>query len=324
MENQLLVNTDLQVSSICFGTAHIGSVLDTPTSFQLMDQYADYGGNFIDTANIYAAWISGGKGISEQTIGAWMKARRNRHHIVLATKGAHPHLDRMHIPRMSVSAITEDLDQSLHDVGTDYIDIYYLHRDHVLTPVEEILDALESKVKEGKIRYYACSNWHHSRIREAAQIAQVRGYRGFVANQMMWSLADVNPEALTDPTLVNMDEHTLSYHRECGLTAIPYTAQANGFFTKLHQYGVAGLSPQLVARYVNEVNLARYKIILEYCSDWGISVTTVVLAYIRSQPGFQAIPIIGASSLDQLRDSLAQHEVRLDRQQVERLESVNT
>jgi aryl-alcohol dehydrogenase-like predicted oxidoreductase len=96
-----IANTDLKPSAICFGTAHLGSIIDQRTSFRLLDNYLERGGNFLDTAKVYADWLRGERSSSEKTIGRWMRQRKNRGRVILAPKGGHPKLAAMQIPRLS-------------------------------------------------------------------------------------------------------------------------------------------------------------------------------------------------------------------------------
>ncbi|MCM3628478.1 aldo/keto reductase [Paenibacillus glycanilyticus] len=178
-----------------------------------MDAYVASGGNMIDTAEVYANWLPGTQSISECTIGNWMKSRGNRNNLIVTTKGAHPRLPTMEISRMSREEITEDVDGSLRRLQVDTIDLYWLHRDDRNRHAGEILDTLNNLVKEGKIRYFGCSNWTANRIQEAQLYAESHGLQSFSANQPMWSLASVDPSAMEDRTLVVMDEELLHLHR---------------------------------------------------------------------------------------------------------------
>ena len=156
---------DLHPSPICLGTADLGSAVNRSDSFALLDAYLDLGGNFLDTAKVYADWLPGERSTSEKLLGEWMRLRRNRQRIVLATKGAHPDLATMHLPRLSRAEIEADLHASLRHLQTDIIDLYWLHRDDPARPVEDILATLQDAVRAGKIRYFGCSNWRVERIR---------------------------------------------------------------------------------------------------------------------------------------------------------------
>ncbi len=146
-----LPDTQLHVFPISMGSTALGSTLDRETSFRLLDAYTDAGGNFIDTAAVYANWLPIERSISEKTIGAWLRERRNRAQVVLSTKGAHPELATMHISRLSPAEIASDLEDSLRHLGVETIDIYWLHRDDPSRPVAEILETLSAHARAGKI-----------------------------------------------------------------------------------------------------------------------------------------------------------------------------
>src|SRR5215813_11777320 len=233
MRYSAVPNTDLNPSVIWLGALPFGVSLPQDAAFALMDAYFEAGGNCLDTALVYGEWLPGGKGLSEQTVGAWMTSRHRRDEIILSTKGCHPRLTSMEIPRLSEAELSSDLDESLHNLQTEYIDVYWLHRDDSNRPVAEILEALQHQAQAGKIRTFGCSNWRVERIQEAQEYAAAHKMQAFVGDQLMWSLAQPNPEALSDPSMVWMDKQMYAYHRASGLPAMAYTAQAHGFFAKL-------------------------------------------------------------------------------------------
>lgn len=311
--------TELKPATICLGSTSIGSTIDQDGSFRLLDAYWERGGNFIDTASVYANWRPGERSVSEKTIGRWVRQRKIRDKVILATKGAHPELATMHISRLSQAEIEYDLNDSLNNLQTEIIDLYWLHRDDTSRPVEEILETLNDQVKAGKIRYFGCSNWWPGRIEAAQAYAAGQGFQGFVANQMMWNLAVVNPAGIKDKTTAFMDETMKQYHEETGLAAIPYTSQANGLFQKLAQEGVKGIDADTWERYREAETRQRFERLAQVAAERGLSVTQVVLGYLMSQP-FPTIPIVGCRTLEQLQDSLTAAEVRLDPDQVSFLE----
>ncbi len=203
----------LRPSVICLGSAPFGSGVDRAMAFHFLDIFFERGGNFIDTAHVYGAWVPGGLGLSEMIIGQWLQERGVREKVVLATKGGHPDLASMHVPRLSRQHILADLEASLQYLGTEYIDLYWLHRDDPQQPVAEVLELLNTLVKEGKIRAFGCSNWRSERIAEAIDYADAQGIAGFVGNQLMWSFARPNTEAIKDQTLAVMDAQTFALHQ---------------------------------------------------------------------------------------------------------------
>ncbi len=132
MRTVTIPDTELQVSGICLGTAGIGSSIDRSASFSIMSTYVELGGTFFDTASVYADWLPGPRSVSETTLGDWLAENGKRDQITLSTKGGHPDLQTMHVPRMSRKEIVNDLDASLRNLRTDVIDLYWLHRDDTI------------------------------------------------------------------------------------------------------------------------------------------------------------------------------------------------
>jgi predicted oxidoreductase len=218
MKRVLLNNTDLYVSPLSIGTVNYGSSIDSKDAKAQLDRFVELGGNFIDTAHVYGDWVPGPRGRSEKVIGEWLKETGLRKDVVISTKGAHPDISDTSISRVNPEAIEKDLNESLERLNTDYTDLYFLHRDNPDVPVGEVLDALEEARIAGKIRYYGCSNWSISRISEASEYARKQNISGFVCNQLMWSLADVNYNGIEDKTLVLMDRDTYEHHKKTCLT----------------------------------------------------------------------------------------------------------
>src|SRR2546426_539997 len=129
MRKILLPSTDFSVSAVCLGGMTFGHPLDEKATFTLLDRFVDHGGNFIDTARIYSDWVPGEKRRSERVLGDWLTARGNRSHVVISTKGAHPFIESLTVPRTSAAEIRDDLEGSLKRLRTDVIDLYWLHRD---------------------------------------------------------------------------------------------------------------------------------------------------------------------------------------------------
>lgn len=312
-----LPRTTLRVSSLCLGTADFGAGVPEDLSFKLLDHFAAAGGNFLDTAAIYADWTPAGKGSSEMLLGRWMKERGNRGNLVIATKGGHPELASMSSPRLKREAVQADLDASLANLGVDTIDLYYLHRDDPRTPVSEILGYLEDFVEAGKIRNYAFSNWHRGRAEEARLAETFEHASGFIASQLLWSLAEADLMH-GDRTLAAMDEAFADWHIQHGIPAIPYSSQAGGYFNKL----AAGTTlPEGLRRmYDSPLNRLRFQCLRQIQSTTGLTVTQIVLGYLLSQE-FPVVPIIGCKNMEQLADSLSGADIKLSPAQVNSLET---
>jgi len=316
-----LPGTDLTLSAVCLGTGGFGGSVLEPQAFELLDTFVALGGNFVDTALIYSDWLPGPRSMTEKLLGRWLQTRGLRSQVVVATKGAHPELHAMHVPRLSPVELIGDIDQSLRNLQTGRIDIYWLHRDDVNTPVNEIIDTLHEQAVAGKIRCFGCSNWSVARIAEAQAYAAQRGIQGFIANQPMWSLAQPNFAAFTDQTLVVLDDAGLEYHRSTGLPLIPYSAQAHGFFTKLETGGRAALSASDDAHYYSEANLRRFHRAQELAERHGVPVGAVALSYLSSQK-LVTIPVVGCKRLDHLQASVSAADLILTDAELDSLEQV--
>jgi aryl-alcohol dehydrogenase-like predicted oxidoreductase len=313
-------NTDLMVSPICLGTGEMGSGLNEKDSFKLLDLFFELGGNFLDTAHVYGSWVPGLQSPSEKTIGAWMKSRGNRQKMVIATKGAHPDLQTMHIPRMSSQEIIRDLNESLDHLQTDFIDLYWLHRDDPNRPVEDILETLESQVRVGKIRYYGASNWKTDRLREAWEYAEKRNITGFVADQSLWNVAVLAGTPYGDATLGWMDEERFRFHMETGMAMIPYQSQAFGLFQRMENGTLDQMNQGFLGFYKSIETGERFERMMHVKAQTGLTITQIVLGYLISQP-FVTIPIVGSHKPEQVRDSLTAMNTRLTRQEIRYIES---
>ena len=302
MQTKTIPNTDLQISNIGLGTAAWGSLVPADESFKLLDAYCAAGGNFLDTAHVYADWLGGERHKSEKTLGQWLKRGGNRARVVLSTKGGHPDLATPLIPRLSPEEIAHDLDESLACLGVHHIDIYWLHRDDPKRPVAEIMEPLHQQVRLGKVRYVGCANWQPDRIRAAQNYARQHGLTPFVASQVQWSLAVANPGAFaSDHALMDADAQT--YYASAGLGVACYTSQARGFMSKAAAVGVDFLKPELRRDFENAESVARLARAQALALRLNTTVSAVALAYITSQP-FVAVPIIGPLDAKHLHDSL--------------------
>lgn len=312
-------NTDLFPSNICFGTTFIGSEINRDYSYKLLNSYYSMGGNFIDTANVYADWLPFEKSVSEKTIGKWIQEKKIRDKIVLATKGAHCDVKTPDVFRLSRKEIFNDVNDSLKNLRTDYIDLYWLHRDDSKKPIEEIMETLNILVKEGKIRYFGCSNWITNRIQKAQSFANRNNLMGFSANQMMWNLAYIDEKKLKDRTLVVMNHGMKNYHYKTKITAIPFSSQANGVFHKMEFGKFEAWEESVKSIYNSEINFRRFNKIKILSKRTGLSISQIVLAYLLSQP-FNVIPIIGCRTTEQLMDSLTASDINLNYEQILELE----
>ena len=302
-----LKNTRDKISAVALGTDVYGTELDAKTSLSLLDEYFDLGGNIIDTASVY-----GGEDehISEKLIGKWITEKKNRDKLFISTKGAHPRTSSMHIPRLSKDEINKDIEMSLKNLKTDYVDIYWLHRDDETVPIEPILHTLSDLVKSGKTRHIGLSNWSHKRIDEINKYAKEQGFPLIISSQIQFSLAKLVSKDY-DPTLVIMDDSEYDYFKNHDMSVFAYASQAKGFFSKLNAGGVENLSKKAYDRYYSDHNLKVFERIKKISENKGISIGETVIAGLVNNPHFQTIPIVGCKNITQLRESLRGADINI-------------
>lgn len=272
------------------GTAAYGTGISKEISFSILDAYKEIGGNFIDTAAVY------GFGESEKVIGEWMKKSANRQNLFVATKGAHPSLPDWK-SRLSEDDIRSDIEDSLSFLQTDYIDLYFLHRDDLSLPVEEIMPVLDKLVKEGKTRFIGASNWSAERINEANEFAEKNGLSQFSASQILWNGAVINKDGMDkiDPTRAIMDEKEHFLYAENKIPVMAYTSQAKGLFDHIKANGYDGISGYYKDVYVNDGTKKRAEKIFAVSEKTGLSPTVISLAYLIYDKEVKAYPVIGTS-----------------------------
>ncbi|MHC1694907.1 MAG: aldo/keto reductase [Eubacteriales bacterium] len=299
MHKTKLNNTGLEVSAVCLGAGQYGSGVDEEHAREQLSHYLSLGGNFVDTAQIYGCW-AGKDSPSERIIGKWMEDNRCRDNVVVSTKGAHPHLDTMDKPRVTPSDIEYDLSHSLDCLRTDYIDLYFLHRDDKDVPVEGIIDCLEGARRDGRIRYYGCSNWSVERIAEANAYAASISGQGFSCSQIFFSLTQVNPGILERTGLTGMDKATLEFHNRTGLSVMAYSAVAGGYHPK--RLNGRDIPSHLREMYDSAVNDDLLRAVRQLCADGRHSVMDVMYQYLMRQ-SFACVPITTFTSLEQMDEA---------------------
>ena len=304
MNKKILTGTDLYVSPMGLGCVNAGLKWDGEEVYKLFDAFCDLGGNLFDTARVYSDWVGPEIGRSERVLGDWFSERGRRHEVVLITKGGHP--DMVHRPvnlhknRVGREHMIYDLDQSLRTLRTDYIDLYFYHRDDPSIPVEELIETMESFVKMGKIRYYGCSNWSLHRMKEAEAYCRKMGYHGFVANQVLYNLGYANMNPLEDDTLVYLDPDMQTYHRETASnTVMPYMGICEGFFHKFLEQGEESVKN---TAYYTEGNIRIARNLPKLTEKYGCTVTQAVLGFFAVQD-FTCIPLYGPRNIENLRDA---------------------
>ena len=291
-------------SKIALGCAAFGSTISKKDSFALMEKFFDNGGNVLDTARVYASWLQGGDGASEKTIGEFLKLEGLRETAIISTKGGHPPLDNMQKPRINKLDLTKDLNESLENLTTDYIDFYYLHRDDERKDVSEIMPILDGFVKEGKVKYLGASNWKVKRIIEANKFARENNLTPFSFSEIMWSYARINKNAVYDDTLVVMDEEEYEGYSKQDLALMAYSSQAQGLYSIAKKIGWDNLSDAQKKLYDNEINRARADAVMKIAKETSLSPTAIGLNHILHNQ-LNAIAIVGGDTQELLNDSLS-------------------
>lgn len=288
---------DRQVSVIGLGSGEFGGKTAESQAREFMDAYAAIGGNLIDTARVYGDFVTPRNGESEKVIGRWLTDRRCRKDFFLSTKGGHPPLQDMRRSRLSRDEIRGDIAESLNDLQTDHVDIFWLHRDDESRPVGEIMETLQSLIEDGSARMTGVSNWRPERIEEANRYAVSHGMTPLKANQLQFSLA--RQVHCYDPTLVAMDTKAWRMHRQTGMVCCCFSSQAGGFFTKLDASGWDKLKENLKNDYGCEENLRIMEKLRVLRGETGLSVGALALAYLTCQP-FPTFALVGASRMEHI------------------------
>jgi aryl-alcohol dehydrogenase-like predicted oxidoreductase len=301
-------------SVICLGAGGFGSTIPWETAFAILDAYVGQGGNFLDTAHIYAAWEPGGVGASERTLGAWLKRNGLRRRFVIGTKGGHPHLQSMQVSRLSPAAISQDLGESLERLDTDYIDVYWLHRDDPAVPVGEILGVLNEHLAAGRVRALGASNWSLTRLVEAAAYAGAHGLQTFCASQIGYSLAQSQLPNPTAERIRYMDGQTWEWHCQTGMPLVAFSSQVLGLFSAKYVGDGRNLKTgkdQTVKKiYFSAGNFERQKRAAALAEKYGRTTNQIALAYLLGQP-FPVFPIAGSQTVRQVLDSCAAADLTL-------------
>ncbi|MFI7005576.1 aldo/keto reductase [Streptomyces sp. NPDC050145] len=303
-----LGSSDLEVFPLALGGNVFGWTADEAASFAVLDAYTAGGGNFIDTADSYSAWVEGNEGgESETLIGRWLAARGRRDDVVIATKvSQHPRYQGLSADNIKAAA-----DASLQRLGTDHIDLYYTHFDQPDVPVEEIIGALDELVRAGKVRYIAASNITAARLQESLDVSDREGLARYVALQPHYNL-------VSRDTYEGELEQVAS---RAGLGAVPYYALASGFLTGKYRTGVTVDSPRAQGA-ARHLETPRGQAVLtaldEIAKERDAEIATVALAWLAAQPTVTA-PIASARTVEQLPALLAVAGLELTESELQRL-----
>jgi len=309
MEYTHLGRTGLKVSRLCLGTMNFGPQSSEADSFTMMDKALDDGINFFDSANVYG-WKKG-EGVTEQIVGRWFaQGGGRREKVVMATKVYGEMGDWPNESRVSAYHIRRACDESLRRLQTDHIDLYQMHHIDRDTPWEEVWQAMEVLVQQGKVLYTGSSNFAGWNIAQASETAKARNFMGLVCEQSLYNLNARMVELEVIPACKNY-----------GLGLIPWSPLAGGLLGgALKKAEVGRRSGERMQTSVEE-NRAKLEKYENLCNSMGEEPANVALAWLLNNPVVTA-PIIGPRTLDQLQGSLRCLEIKLSEDQLKQLDEI--
>jgi NDP-hexose 2,3-enoyl reductase len=310
MQYTQLGRSGLKVSRLCLGTMNFGPETSEPDAFAIMDRALELGINFFDTANVYG-WKKG-EGVTEQIVGRWLAQGGRRDRIVLATKvygemGTSPNQGRL-----SAYHIRRACDESLRRLKTDVIDLYQMHHVDRATPWEEIWQAMDVLVQQGKVIYVGSSNFAGWHIAQASEVARARPSFGLVSEQCKYNLLTRLVETEIQPAC-----------ERYGLGLVPYSPIGGGLLAGTGRRGEASKSRREsdFAKREREKHAAALEKYAALCAELGHEPADVALAWVLSRPQVAA-PIVGPRTMEHLESCLGALAIRLESDTLEKLDAI--
>jgi aryl-alcohol dehydrogenase-like predicted oxidoreductase len=322
--------TGRQVSALALGAMQMGNATDESDAVRILDRYVELGGSFLDTADCYEWWSAPGShgGHSEELLGRWMRAGGRRDQVFLATKGSGmPHwtpdlwhadgtpdweLARRTFSGAGRASLTTALDGSLRRLGTDHVDLYYVHVDDQATPLEETLETLDSFVRAGKVREIGWSNVRTWRLERIRQLCATNGWHAPVAVQQQHSYLRPRPGRDAASIVTAEQLEYLAAHDDLALVA--YSPILKGI------YDPARRGNWMMDTYRGPDADARLAAVAEVAADAGVTPTQLVVAWLLHQDTPRVIPLIGPRTLEQLEDLAPALDVKLTAEQLTHLD----
>ena len=309
MEFTQLGRTGLKVSRLCLGTMNFGPQTNEKVSFAIMDKALELGFNFFDTANVYGWKI--GKGVTEQIVGRWFaQGGGRREKVVIATKVYGRMGDWPNTSGLSALHIRQACEQSLTRLKTDHIDLYQMHHIERCTPWEEIWQAMEVLVQQGKVIYAGSSNFAGWHIAQAQEIVRGRHLLGLVSEQCLYNLKDRMVELEVLPAC-----------RSYGLGVIPWSPLAGGLLGGVLQKIKEGRRAEKDARKEIEEKYVQLQAWEAFCKEMGEKPADVALTWLLHNPTVTA-PIIGPRTMGQLTGPMHALELKLDEAALKKLDEI--
>ncbi|MGB5932879.1 MAG: aldo/keto reductase [Anaerolineae bacterium] len=318
MKYRNLGRTGLKVSELCLGTMQFGWTTDEENAFAIMDAFLEAGGNFLDTADVYSNWAVGNPGgVAETMIGKWLRQRGNRQQIVLATKVRGRMWEGPNGEGLSRAHIMKAIDDSLRRLDTDYIDLYQTHWFDPDTPIEETLRALDDLVHQGKVRYLGCSNYPAWRLCLALWTSDRVGLARYDSLQPHYNLVH----------RAEFERELLPLCQDQRLGVIPYSPLAGGFLTGKYRKEApvpkSARAQGIVDRYLSDKNFTLLERLETLGKKRGKTILQMALGWLLTNPVVTS-PIIGANTVEQLREIRGAVGLRLSQEEKATLNEPST
>lgn len=310
MEKRKIGQSTLTTAPLIFGGNVFGWTITEPESFKLLDAFTEAGFNMIDTADVYSRWVPGNAGgESETIIGNWMKERKNRDQVIIATKVGHDMGQGQ--KDISQAYILKAVEDSLRRLQTDYIDLYQTHYDVPGTPVEETLSAYDQLIKDGKVRVIGASNYTPERLREALKVSAGKKLPHYESLQPLYNLYDRE----------DFEKELQPLCKEAQISVIPYYALASGFLSgKYRTEADLVKSPRgkKAKQYLNDRGKRILKALDQVANDYNTTPASISIAWLIAQPTIAAA-IASATNTDQLEQLINAVQLKLDNKALELL-----
>jgi len=310
MEYRNLGTSGLKVSELCLGTMTFGKRTPEDEALRIVDLAFDAGISFFDTANAYNG------GLSETVLGKALKGRRRE--AIVASKFFNPMGPGPNDSGMSRVHIMQAIEDSLRRLQMDYVDIYYIHHVDTLTPLEEMLRAVDDLVRQGKVRYIACSNYEAWRLSDAWWTAKTNGLANFVCYQPQYSLL-----------VRDIEQELVPLCRSKGMGIVPWAPLGSGFLTGKFKPGERSIPGSRAAdqwawhgRFFHERADQILATLLDVAGELGKTPAQVALRWVLEQPGLSSV-IAGVRTVEQLRDNIGATGWRLEGDPQKRLNEVS-
>ena len=310
MQKRELGKSSIKVIPFCFGGNVFGWTADEQTSFGLLDAYVDSGLDFIDTADVYSAWVPGNKGgESETIIGKWLKKSGKRDQVIIATKVGKPMgPDKKGLSKAYITRAVED---SLKRLQTDYIDLYQSHDDDKNTPLSETMEIFTDLVKQGKVRTIGASNYNADRFKEALEVSKKNGLETYLTLQPEYNLYDRE----------GYEKELEPICQKNNIGVITYYSLASGFLTGKYRSQDDISKSQRgggVKKYLNDRGFKILDALDKVAKEYHSTPAGVAIAWVIARPGITA-PIASATSVKQLHETTKALELKLDKHAIDML-----